>query len=139
MPEVGNSPSLVAATIHGPCNQVCAGVFASSLNVNGEVVSLKTDGAVLVELPLLVSSTVALVLNDLVSLFDSSLNIEDLARVLGDDVTIVVELELLVGTTVVVPDDQGGSISLGSSLNVQNLVVVVLRDNVKVISHGVCC
>jgi len=115
-------------------NKLSALVTALMINVNAKVVSLQTNGAVLVESPFLVLTAMAGILDDIVTLYTAAFHVQNLTRVHGADETMLVELETLVFTAMVRVDDQPGPVFLGSMVNVQHHVNV-FRYNEEVVAH----
>jgi len=74
---LGDSPSLVGSSMMGPCDHVCSSLVASILNVQAQVVRLKSDCAIRMDFPSLVVSSVRGPLDDVVAFVRTIAHIEN--------------------------------------------------------------
>ena len=135
---VDDPPPLVGTAVVGPSDNVGSLLDLALLDIEDEVVAVQFDGAVLVELPLLVVASVSRVLDDVGTLVDTTLNVNDLVGVGRHDVSVVVDVELLVISAGVAPDYKFGAVVLRGSVDVQDEVGVGFRNDPKAARHCVC-
>jgi len=105
-----------------PSNDMVAMLEITTLHIEDQVVAFKLDGSIPMDLPLLISTSMRFVLDDIGSLINSSLDIKHQTRMISNNVSIGVQLEALVFTTVIWPDDEFGEFLGRAAFNVQNKV-----------------